>query len=73
VGSLLGAALLTGLFMASVISFGGPSAVARATGASFTPLDVAGAFLCAAPWAAGLWLGYRWLSRRTRRPLDTTA
>ena len=70
--SLLGAALLLGLFLASVVSFGGPSEVARTTGAGFGPLDIATAVLCAAPWAAGLWLGYRWLSRRTRRPLDTT-
>jgi hypothetical protein len=70
--SLGGAALLTALFVASVISFGGPSAVARATGVSFGALDVAGAVLCATPWAVGLWLGYRWLSARTRRPLDTT-
>jgi Zn-dependent protease with chaperone function len=70
--SLAGAALLTGLFLVAVISFGGPSAVARATGVSFGPLDAAGAVLCATPWAVGLWLGYRWLSERTRRPLDTT-
>jgi Zn-dependent protease with chaperone function len=64
--SLAGAALLAGLFVASVISFGGTSAVTRATGVSFGPLDIAGALLCATPWAVGLWLGYRWLSGRTR-------
>jgi Zn-dependent protease with chaperone function len=70
--SLLGATLLTALFVASIVSFGGPSAVARATGSSLTPLDVAGGLLCAVPWAAGGWLGYRWLSRRTRHGLDQT-
>jgi Zn-dependent protease with chaperone function len=70
--SLLGALLLTGLFIASVIGFGGPSAAADVGGASLGPLDVAGAVLCAAPWAAGGWLAYRWLARRTQRQLDTT-
>ena len=67
--SAVGLALLTGLFLASVIGSGGPSAVADVTGTSLAPLDLAGALLCAAPWVAGLWLGYRWLSRRTRQPL----
>jgi hypothetical protein len=70
-GTLAGALAMTGLFVASVAGFGGPSEVANATGAGLTPLDIAGAFLCAAPWAAGIWLGFRWLGRRTRRPLDT--
>jgi BlaR1 peptidase M56 len=70
--SALGALALTGLFVASVVSFGGATAVAHATGTSLRPLDIAGPVLCAAPWAAGLWLGYRWLSRRTRLSLDTT-
>ena len=65
--SLIGALVLTGLFVTSVVSFGGASAVAHATGAHLGAVDVAGAVLCAAPWAAGLWLGHRWLSRRTRR------
>ena len=71
--SLLGATALTILFVVSVAEFGGPSAVADATGAQFRLLDLAGAVLCAAPWAAAGWLGYRWLARRARRPLDTTA
>ena len=72
VASALCALVLSGLFVASVISFGGASAVAHATGTSLRPLDAAGGVLCAAPWAAGAWLGYRWLSRRTRKQLDTT-
>jgi beta-lactamase regulating signal transducer with metallopeptidase domain len=68
--SAAAAALLTGLFVASVVAHGGPSAVAETTGAELGALDVAGALLCAAPWAGGVWLGYRWLARRTVRPLD---
>ena len=67
--SLAGALLLTGLFVAAVVAYGGAAAVAHATGMGLRPLDVAGAVLCAVPWAGGIWLGYRWLSRRTRRPL----
>lgn len=69
VGTAAGAIALTGLFVASVVAFGGPSGVASVNGAGFAPIDLAGAFVCAAPWAAAIWLGYRWLGRRTRRPL----
>lgn len=69
--SIAGAALLTALFVASIVGFGGPSAVADATGANFTLLDVAAGVLCAVPLAVGAWLAFRWLGRRTRRTLDT--
>jgi Zn-dependent protease with chaperone function len=62
--SILAGLGLAGLFVASVIAFGGPSAVTRATGTRFGVLDVAGGVLCAAPWIAGGALGYRWLARR---------
>jgi Zn-dependent protease with chaperone function len=71
--SALGAVVLTALFVASVIGFGGPSAVADLTGGSLTPLDIAGAVICAVPWAVAGWLAYRGLARRSRRPLDTSA
>ena len=67
--SIAGAALLVALFVASIAGFGGPSAVAEETGASFTPLDIAVGVLCAVPWAVGAWLGFRWLGRRTRQTL----
>jgi beta-lactamase regulating signal transducer with metallopeptidase domain len=68
--SLMGAAFLTTLFVVAVLGFGGPSAIADATGGSLTALDLAGAVLCAIPWVLGGWLGLRWLSARARRPLD---
>lgn len=52
--------VLTGLFAVSVSSFGGLAAVAGDVG----PLDLAGALVCAVPWAIGASLGYRWLQRR---------
>jgi hypothetical protein len=70
--SFAGGLLLTALFVGSIIGFGGPSAVARATGASLTPLDIAAGVLCAVPWLVGGWLVYRWLARRTNRQLDTS-
>ncbi len=70
--SIAGALLLTALFVGSIVGFGGPSAVAHATGESLTPLDIAAGVLCAVPWAAGAWVGYRWLARRTHRQLDTS-
>jgi hypothetical protein len=69
VASVLGAGLLAGLFIASVVSFGGPSAVTRETGTDLTPFDVATGVLCAAPWAAAIWLGYRLFARRARGTL----
>ncbi|MGH2953339.1 MAG: M56 family metallopeptidase [Solirubrobacterales bacterium] len=68
--SVLGALALTTLFLVSVAGFGGPSAVADLAGGSVTLLDVGGAILCAVPLAVGAWLGYRWLARRTNRPLN---
>jgi Zn-dependent protease with chaperone function len=68
--SVLGALGLTSLFVVSVAGFGGPAAVADLGGGSLTPLDLGGAILCAMPLAAGGWLGYRWLARRTSRPLQ---
>jgi hypothetical protein len=66
--SALGGLGLTALFVVSVAGLGGPSAVADVAGGSLTALDVAGAIVCAVPWAIGGWLGYRWLARRTSRP-----
>jgi beta-lactamase regulating signal transducer with metallopeptidase domain len=51
---------LGALFAASVASFGGLGAITGDVG----PLDLAGAFVCAVPWAVGAWLAYRWLQRR---------
>jgi beta-lactamase regulating signal transducer with metallopeptidase domain len=58
--TVMSAVLLAGLFAVSVASFGGLRAVAGDVG----PLDLAGALLCAVPWAIGAWLVYRWLKWR---------
>ncbi len=68
--SLLGTALLAAAFFASVIGFGGPSAVVHATMPAMTPgpLDVVLAVACAVPWLVGGWFGYRCLAWRARQP-----
>ena len=53
--------LLTALFAVSVTSFGGLGAVA---GKDIRALDLAGALVCALPWAVGAWIAYRGLQRR---------
>jgi hypothetical protein len=67
--SLVGIAALTAAFVATVLGVGGPDAVARETGASLQPTDVALALLCAVPWVIGGFAAYRWLDRRAKRPL----
>jgi Zn-dependent protease with chaperone function len=66
--SLLGIAALGASFAAAIAFAGGPLAVADETGMSLDPLGVLFGLSCALPVAAVAWVGYRWLSRRTRRP-----
>ena len=65
--SLVGVVVLAAAFVVSVVGFGGPSAVADATGASLRPFDVLLGVFCALPWLIGGWLLYRWLARRADR------
>lgn len=71
--SLLGAALMAAVFAAAIAALGGSAAFTEVTGEPLTPLTLAGPVVCALPVAAGGWLGYRWLVRRARRPLDRRA
>jgi Zn-dependent protease with chaperone function len=67
--SAIGVAALTALFVVSVTGLAGSSAIADLVGEDVTPADVGGVILCAVAFAVGGWLGFRWLSRRTSRPL----
>jgi Zn-dependent protease with chaperone function len=66
--SVLGIAALGASFAAAIAFAGGPLAIADETGMSMRPLDVFLGLSCALPLVVVAWVGYRWLSRRTRRP-----
>ncbi|HEV2061655.1 MAG TPA: M56 family metallopeptidase [Solirubrobacteraceae bacterium] len=68
--SLAAAILMASLFGAAIAALGGSAAFAEATGEQLAPLTIVGPVLCAIPWAAAAWLGYRYLVRRSARPLD---
>lgn len=67
--SLLGAVVFIGLFVASIIGFGGTSVVFQATGMRMNVADTLGAVMCVAPFALGGLAVYRWVAWRARDPL----
>ena len=67
--SVLGGVVFAGAFLASIINFGGPSAVAQATGAGMSLGDVLGGVLCVVPFALVALALYRWIASRAREPL----
>jgi beta-lactamase regulating signal transducer with metallopeptidase domain len=69
--SLVGAALFAAMFLASVSSFGGATAVYRVTGTGLSTADLLGGLTCAVPFAAGGLVVYWLISRRASRPLTT--
>jgi Zn-dependent protease with chaperone function len=71
--SLLGAALFAATFLASVLSFGGPAAVYRATGTGLTTGDLLSGLTCAVPFACAGLAAYWLIARRASRPLTTKA
>lgn len=69
VRSLLGVAMLLGVFLASVSAVGGPQAVQRATGSGLAAATLLGSLACTAPYASALLLAFSLLALRARRPL----
>ncbi len=67
--SALGALLFAGAFIASIVNFGGQSAVSQATGAGMSVGDVLGGAMCVVPFAIGGLAVYRWIAWRAREPL----
>jgi Zn-dependent protease with chaperone function len=67
--SALGGLLFTGVFIASIVGFGGASAVAQATGTSMSLANVLGGVMCVVPFALGALAIYRWIAWRAREPL----
>jgi len=69
--SLLGTALFASTFLISVLNFGGPAAVYRATGTGLTIADLLSGLTCATPFAGAGLVAYWLIARRASRPLTT--
>jgi Zn-dependent protease with chaperone function len=67
--SLIGVALLAIAFLASVSSFGGPTAVHQVTGAGLATATLLGGLSCTAPFAVAGLLTYSLIAMRASRPL----
>jgi Zn-dependent protease with chaperone function len=67
--SALGVLVFTGAFIASIVNFGGPSAVSQATGTGMSLGDLLGGAMCVVPFAVGALVIYRWIAWRAREPL----
>ncbi len=69
--SLIGVALLASAFLASVSSFGGPSAVHHVAGTGLATATLLGGLSCTAPIAAAGILAYSLIAIRASRPHTT--
>ncbi len=69
--SVLGGFVFAGVFVASIVGFGGTSAVSQATGTGIGLSDVLGGVMCVIPFAVGGLVLYRWIAWRAREPLTT--
>jgi Zn-dependent protease with chaperone function len=67
--SVLGGLVFAGVFVASIVGFGGPSAVSRATGTGINFGEVLSSVMCVVPVAIGGLLLYRWIAWRAKEPL----
>ena len=67
--SLMGVALLVVAFLASVSSFGGPTAVHHVTGTGLATATLLGSLSCTAPFAVAGLLAYSLIAMRAGRPL----
>jgi hypothetical protein len=67
--SVLGGLVFASAFVASIVNFGGPSAVSQATGTGMSLSDVFGGVMCVVPFAVGALIVYRWVAWRAREPL----
>ena len=69
--SVLGGLVFVSVFVASIVGFGGPSAVSQATGTGLSVGDVLSGAMCVVPFAVGALLVYRWIAWRAREPLTS--
>jgi len=71
--SAFGAIVFAGAFTASIVNFGGSSAVSQATGTGMSLSDVLGGAMCVLPFAVGALVIYRWIAWRAREPLTPSS
>ncbi len=67
--SVLGGLVFAGVFVASIVGFGGPSSVSRVSGTGLSLGDVLSSVMCVVPFAVGGLVLYRWIAWRAREPL----
>jgi hypothetical protein len=67
--SALGGLVFAGVFVASIVGFGGTSSVSQVRGTGVSLGDVLSSVMCVVPVAVGGLLGYRWIAWRAREPL----
>lgn len=67
--SVFGALAFAAIFVASILGFGGASAVSGATGTGTSVSDILGSSMCVLPFAVGGLLMYRWIAWRAREDL----
>jgi Zn-dependent protease with chaperone function len=67
--SVLGGLVFAGVFVASIVGFGGPSSVSHVSGTGVSPGDLLSSAMCVVPVAIGGLVLYRWIAWRAKEPL----
>jgi Zn-dependent protease with chaperone function len=67
--SVLGGLVFAGVFVASIVGFGGPSSVSHVSGTGVGLGELMSSVMCVVPVAVGGLLLYRWIAWRAREPL----
>jgi Zn-dependent protease with chaperone function len=67
--SVLGGLVFAGVFVASIVGFGGTSAVSHVSGTGVSLADLLSSAMCVVPVAAGGLVLYRWIAWHAKEPL----
>jgi Zn-dependent protease with chaperone function len=67
--SVLGGLVFVGVFVASIVGFGGTSAVSQVSGTGMSVGDLLSSAMCVLPFAVCGLLLYRWIAWRAKEPL----
>jgi Zn-dependent protease with chaperone function len=71
--SVLGGLVFAGVFVASIVDFGGTSAVSRVSGTGLSLGELLSSAMCVVPFAVGGLLLYRWIAWHAKEPLTSAA